>query len=526
MFHVLIVDDEIFSVEAVLSAIDWKALQVDRVFSAYDMDTAKKVFDAHTVDVMLCDIEMPNGSGIELAAWVKEHAPKTVSLFLTCHSDFQYAKDAVSLGAFEYLLKPMEYDKLQGYLARALAEYQKRIELKSGSDKWLLHHEIVEDKFWSDLLLGKCSESTDFLLGDAQKKDISLSSQTICLPILVTILNHQELLSSWYGNDLDFAFRNIAYELFSVKGCSVSIAAASPSTRVILVNLCPDELQGTLSCHDILTLLKPKLLTFSETFQKYFHAKLSVLVGRQVPFTQLSQEYTRLTEKADASYTSSSSLSAHPSSSDPKFEFSRLKSDEWTQLIFSNRSDLLLSEFDRSFSSDPESSLPFYDLLIQSVFLELLKRNISAYTVFSDDRLQVFADNRTPEKIREQLSTLCLVISEKTQEFFSEESITDRVKVYITHHLTNDLSREMLAGQFFLNPNYLSRLFKKETGISLQDYILKERMKKAAFLLDTTPLSVSEVHEQAGFSHSSYFSKMFKREFGMTPQEYRRKNSV
>ena len=131
MFHVLIVDDEMFSVDAILAAIDWKILNVDQVFSAYDMAGAQDIFRSQRVDVMVCDIEMPNGSGIDLASWVKEYFPKTVSLFLTCHSDFSYAKEAVSLGAFEYLLKPMRYEILQQYLSNALCEYQKRITLKS-----------------------------------------------------------------------------------------------------------------------------------------------------------------------------------------------------------------------------------------------------------------------------------------------------------------------------------------------------------------------------------------------------------
>lgn len=110
----------------------------------------------------------------------------------------------------------------------------------------------------------------------------------------------------------------------------------------------------------------------------------------------------------------------------------------------------------------------------------------------------------------------------KRRKFFQRPTVIDQVKTYISHHLAEDLSRETLARQFFINPNYLSRLFKKETGISLQDYLLQERIKKARFLLETTQLSVSEVHEQSGFSHSSYFSKIFKRETGMTPLEYRR----
>ncbi len=522
MFHVLVVDDEIFSVEAVLSAIDWKYLNVDEVFSAYDMETAKKIFETHKIDVMVCDIEMPNGSGIDLASWVKEYFPKTVCLFLTCHSDFQYAKEAVSLGAFEYLLKPIEYEKLQEHLSHALSQYQKQIHLQAGNDKWIFHHEIVEDRFWSDLLLGKCSLEPEFLLHDAKKKDISLSESFRYLPVLAVIQNYEELLTSWYGNDLDFAFRNIAYELFGLENFSLSIATTSSNERVLLITTSFEESASEFENSNRTNKIRSQVTVFAHTFQKYFHAALSVVIGKEVPFSLLPKEYQRLSKKAASSQYFSADLSASDLLINPKFAELHQKLKLWVEDIFSNRPDQVLAEFDRCFCSDSKNSLQFYDLLFHAVFLELLKRNISAYTIFSDERLQISKDQITPKNIRDQIQILCLVLFEKTQKIFSETTVIDQVKTYISHHLAEDLSRETLARQFFINPNYLSRLFKKETGISLQDYLLQERIKKARFLLETTQLSVSEVHEQSGFSHSSYFSKIFKRETGMTPLEYRR----
>ena len=155
--------------------------------------------------------------------------------------------------------------------------------------------------------------------------------------------------------------------------------------------------------------------------------------------------------------------------------------------------------------------------------MELLKRNISAYTVFSGDRLQKTKGKMTMAGMKMLLQNLCMIIFEKTQKILLSDTIVEQVKTYITQNLSSNLSREQLAKQFFLNPDYLTRLFKKETKSSLQTYILKERIKKAKFLLETTDLTISEVHEQSGFSNSSYFSKMFKRETRMTPQEYRQR---
>lgn len=525
MFHVLIVDDEIFSVEAILCAIDWKNLNVDEVFSAYNMKMAKNIFAEHQIDVMLCDIEMPRGNGIELAAWVKEHSPKTVNIFLTCHSDFQYAKEAVSLGAFEYLLKPIEYPKLQNYLSNALEEYQKRMDLNSYKDKWFFHHEIVQDKFWSDLLLRKSDHSPDFLFHDAKKKDIDLLAHVNYLPVLVRIQNYQELSNSWYGNDLDFAFRNIIYELLDLKECYTAVATTSLNERMILLRPAYNDLEkkNIISDADFLDLIKPQFITFSKAFQQYFHAKLSIMIGKAVPFMMLPEEYDRLHKKICATSEKDSFSQVHSvlSSSDIP-----LKLNEWVNFVFSNRPDLLTSEFDRLFSKDLNSAIQFYDTLVQAVFIELLKKNISAYTIFSDERLHLQKDKATLERIRMLLCNLCIAIFEKTQKILLTDTVIDQIKSYIAQNLSDDLSREHLARHFFLNPDYLSRLFKKETGYPLQVYIVEERIKKAKFLLETTDLSISEIHEQVGFTNSSYFSKIFKRETGLTPQEYRQQTQT
>jgi two-component system response regulator YesN len=75
----------------------------------------------------------------------------------------------------------------------------------------------------------------------------------------------------------------------------------------------------------------------------------------------------------------------------------------------------------------------------------------------------------------------------------------------------------------YLNPSYLSRLFKKETGQSLSDYIGQVRMEEARRLLSQTNMKIVQVAEESGYRNVSHFAKMFKRMTGVTPQEYRNK---
>lgn len=96
------------------------------------------------------------------------------------------------------------------------------------------------------------------------------------------------------------------------------------------------------------------------------------------------------------------------------------------------------------------------------------------------------------------------------------------VKEYIHGHLSEDLSREQLAGLVHLTPDYLSHLFKKKTGLSLMNYIIHERIEAAKLMLLKTDHSISEIAKDCGFQNISYFSKQFRTFTGMTPREYRK----
>ncbi len=105
----------------------------------------------------------------------------------------------------------------------------------------------------------------------------------------------------------------------------------------------------------------------------------------------------------------------------------------------------------------------------------------------------------------------------------SAEKNVEKVKVYIETHFKEELTRESLASEVFMNPDYLSKLFKKNTGSSLMDYVTKVRIERAKELLEKTALSISEIAMEAGYSNTAYFTKIFKKYTnGITPRAYRK----
>lgn len=103
----------------------------------------------------------------------------------------------------------------------------------------------------------------------------------------------------------------------------------------------------------------------------------------------------------------------------------------------------------------------------------------------------------------------------------SNKTTIHQIKEYIERHMHEDVSLNKLAKRFYLNPSYLSQLFKNETGETYSDYLTQIRMEKAKRLLGDANFKVQDVSELAGYSDSRYFSQTFKKYTGMSPSEYR-----
>jgi len=125
MAEVLLVDDEYLAVCGIQKGVNWEKCQVSKVHTAFNAVEARRIIEKNPIDVLVCDIEMPGDSGIHLYEWIRENDPDVVCIFLSCHAEFDYARDAVELGAFRYLLKPMPYPDLERTIQEAL-EYGRK----------------------------------------------------------------------------------------------------------------------------------------------------------------------------------------------------------------------------------------------------------------------------------------------------------------------------------------------------------------------------------------------------------------
>ncbi|MFV0465366.1 MAG: response regulator [Lachnospiraceae bacterium] len=127
--NLLIVDDEVYALQGILDAIDWRKLPFENVLTANSLSQSVSIFEKQKIDVLVCDIEMPFGSGLDLVEWVRKNSPDTECIFLTCHDEFDFARQAIQLQCRDYLLKPVEPDRFVEILSNVVSLIQEKIKI-------------------------------------------------------------------------------------------------------------------------------------------------------------------------------------------------------------------------------------------------------------------------------------------------------------------------------------------------------------------------------------------------------------
>jgi two-component system response regulator YesN len=155
----------------------------------------------------------------------------------------------------------------------------------------------------------------------------------------------------------------------------------------------------------------------------------------------------------------------------------------------------------------------------------------SAFSYFVHKNGKLLADYRlqgTMEmKTVEELAYWAADIMERLQhELHSEmsanrHSLVAQIHQFLHEHLSEDVSLQAIADYVYMHPTHVSKVFKRETGETISDYLLRLRMENAVVLLKDSRYKIYEIAARLGYKNPTYFIKVFKERFGVTPQEFR-----
>lgn len=506
--NILVADDFQPAIDCIVSMLDCKKLGVKNVFTASNSYEAMKILSLNTIEVMICDIEMPGMSGLELLRWIRNKNLKTVTVFLTSHADFNYAQVAVKLGGFDYLLKPVSEYELEQTILNAIKVY---IKLEGTVDE-----QSTREKFFLDLIRGEINTDYETLEEICRKRKIDMLGKSYML-VLTAVYNDECDCTEDYNfsesksiicNEMLFK-NNLTVNLTLENNIFISIISEPSASYEVVKSQCEKLIHvickstGYNACCYL-----SNFITITEI--KNRTTELMKYERRDV--IHKSKVFTEDIKKTEYAYLPPENMECI---------IALLKCGKFDGILkFTND---YLEKMEKNKTLDANILKQFSQDFIQIVYYVLASSEIQAHLLFDDEESQKLFSNLTYsvtafKKWEKHVLQKSLDIIDKSGNLVS---VVNKAKNYINTHLDQQLSRNDVASYVYLNPDYLTRLFKKETGVSISQYINSMRINRAKDLLQNTDMSVSNVAKMVGFTHFAYFSTAFKSSTGYSPVEYR-----
>jgi two-component system response regulator YesN len=129
----IIIDDEKHVREGLMILAEWDRFGIQTVFEAKDGEEAKAIILEHHPEIIFTDMNMPKIDGIDLLKWLHASEIDSKTIVVSGYDDFQYMRNAITYGSFDYILKPIEPDILNETIERAIKEWKKQALKKESS---------------------------------------------------------------------------------------------------------------------------------------------------------------------------------------------------------------------------------------------------------------------------------------------------------------------------------------------------------------------------------------------------------
>jgi two-component system response regulator YesN len=541
---VLIVDDEMVVRVGIKSIIDWNQNSFELVGEAANGVTALRMIERNPPDVVLTDIKMPEMDGLELIRRIKEAGYPTKIIVLSSYNDFDLVKQAMKLGASDYLLKmKMTKDSLEETLRQTLKQISSEHELAG--------LEALRDPLSKNLLFLRQNLLRDILIhGEEQENmfnglknvlNIRLYAHCMCCMCVKTLQPGPGVKANPSGI-LNSSMISIIEEIINDRFTGHCIDMQDGELCVILS---PREEDGEIRTDhlaeqaEILCEMLRKYLSVNvaigigtiagcagEIRESYACAKaalfLSELDGGKGP--AIFKKFARFPCIADFISCAGDS------------HIMRSLRDALSRIAASSELSEMLHMLMAISETAPKGSQPGYEdfpFAVQ-IYIAIL-RYFRSYGI--DLALVLPKSRRTPEQI-------CGISSNREAREWVECMLNDlalyfdmsgngnyphavRVAVqYIKKNYYKDIPIKEIADLVNLSPSYFGNIFSQYVGTSLVHYITRIRIKNAQELLRETSYRIYEISRMVGFTNSYYFNRIFKKVTGMTPLEFRNSGGV
>lgn len=539
--RLLIAEDELWLRKRLVSTIDWSSYGISEVYEAEDGGEALEIALKEKPDIVITDIRMPELSGIDLMKKLNENSIFSKMIVVSGYDDFEYAQGALRMGAINYLLKPVDEEELLDSVKRCVEELKKEKNKETVFDKQSAASEMLMEHIYEDLIFETSEKRTEELLQKLSRKEIGFPFQSAAV-VNMQVREHTFFVNDKVKSDMWSVYQWLRRNL--QEDCYECQYLYMRGSQIVLL-LFGDDLEAKF-----MERVENWVQLILEALQKKLNISLFMAAGDVTDdFSGIHRSYEMAQKKIKEKRAEEKRILA-------------LRNQE-TEQELNTRFDDVYGEYDFKLlikeirNGDSEKAQTELHAILQSSSRRLQSADMMKLQLFYMNFINRIAGACLPEceAYADELAMQCMTVMreliyigsdtivtemwdclrkfvEKLVEVYQENNgkrkhwMIDQVLQYVEENYNTALSTRDIAGRFFMNTSYFSKLFHEQMGCTFSNYLINVRVEKAKMMLTQTNMKLYDIAEAVGYTNVQYFSTIFKEKEGLTPSAFRQMRSA
>ena len=543
MLKIFLAEDEVIVRETIKRMIPWEELGFELVGEAADGEMALPLLIRQKPDLLITDIKMPFMDGLTLAKLAKKELPELKIVILSGYDDFNYAKQAISIGVEDYLLKPITKNALIERISEIRSRYEHEKTQKEYYEKFQREMQAYEKNSSRDFFEALVCGSMDMMEVYKKAEKLGLDIVAEAYNILIFTMNSEEDFSGqkegyseWEAESLemleDFFSDNTSAMLFrcNIFSYGVLIKGQKESIEKTTKEYV-EKIQGILNRKESkrewflavgqsverLSQIKKSYHTASRAFsQRYLYGE-NILYYDEM---ELMEHRSGQADTNDNAYLKKVDVNALNPAILQKFLSNGLQEEI----------ENFVKDYFYAIGQEPMESLVFRNYVILNVrfsvitFLKGLGCDTEGMEPENTEEILAESGKNIESAITyaEKMISQAIEIRDQNSGNKNRSILKTAVDFIDEHYMDEDISLNTAANVANVSSNHFSALFSQNMGQTFIEYLTTLRMNKAKELLRCTGMRSSEIAGEVGYKDAHYFSYLFKKTQGMTPSEYRK----
>lgn len=480
MITVLIVEDERVIRVGMEKHIPWKELEIEKLYVAEQAEQAIEICETVEPNLIISDIRMPGMNGIELCRLIKKKYPNIQIIFVTGFADKEYLKAAISLSAVSYVEKPINTQELSQAIKNAIEKIKKLRTYENAIAHSIFTKSDKIDYEWS------CDKY--FSVGMLYFKE------------------HKT------GNEIETDIFRKFEQVFQEQGFHTYTEIIDNRTIAFLF---ADVISGKDRFEDMQDTLENYICNYPEDC--FFVLGKEVENQREIKLSYESAENLKLCVGFKG-WNKVATYGEHFSKSVNR-EFGKKALHDFT-IAVTQKNVMKAAEIVKEFTTEIQKKHLLLDMDVRYWYYFMESEIYRLAGIKKEETGEKIEELETVEELEKYICSLLQMETAENDHFYIAQKVADYIR---DHYDEKDLSIKTLADIVYLTPTYLSNLYKKQTGVTIGQYLVDVRIEHAVRLLQDPQWKLYQIAPMVGYEDANYFAKIFKKKKGITPSEYREK---